>query len=203
MRLPQSAGLAAVALAAVLLAVVSLLWLTPDTGPPLDDEAVDVEAAVAAKLKERPPIAPPPLTDPSRLPRPVRHKAPAPEPVAPEPNFEDHDFDQTYDADLMGLSMAATARRPRVVECFRSFKESGKSLSGRMTLKVSIVGEEGYDEASPTVGLANSTEEHPDLDRCLSGAFDDAHFEVPDEGEMTLMWPVVMPKELLDDSDFQ
>lgn len=159
---------------ALALAVGLALGLAPDTGPDPVPPLIARPPAPRTPLEDAPIAELHPAVEPPQV-RPVL-RAPAP----PDPAT-------VHPADARGLASAAMSRRPRLVECWEDYLDRVGDAPGRFTVEVTVR-PDGEVEAAAT----NAPDDGPLAD-CVQQAMDDARFERPEEGSVSVLVPVPLP----------
>lgn len=184
----------AVAAAAVVLALVVMSAMAPDSGPAVAPPSTPAPRATTAGS---PP--PPPPTRTVRLGAADDHqdgdlspddgfdeaaagltRLPEP-PKPPDPN-------QVFTADLQGLAGAAVSRREGLVKCIHSYQDAtgDQGYDGRFTIKITVSPD--GDRGAVSTDVVNGPDD-AELYQCLDRVMGDAKFEAPDH-PTSVMWPI-------------
>lgn len=177
---------------AAALAGAVLVWLSaPETGVP---EAALPTPAATSGTTHSPSLTETRVTT-TGLPAPAealpaQPAIPPPPPRVVDPTLPDRHH--VRPATPTGLIMAASARRPELLDCWEEYIERADFVPSGFSVDVTVRQEENGDQ-----DIAVRVPEVHDraLQACLTDSFSDARFEALDQPAIRLVWRVPMPDE--------
>lgn len=179
---------------AAALAGVVLVWIAaPETSVP---EATLPRPSTSSTAAPAPP--PPSLDTRSTVfhrPEPTENGPgerviPPPPPPPVDPTLPDRHV--VRPATPTGLIMAASARRPELLDCWQEYAERGDFVPSGFSVDLTVQeDEDGEQEITVRVPEIHDRA----LQACLTDAFSDARFEALDQPAIRLVWRVPMPEE--------